>query len=293
MPRKLPPLNQLRAFEAAARHLSFRKAGDELNVTHAAISHQIKALEEYFELRLFKRTTRKIELNEIAVPLYEKTRQALDLLAEGVSQVSAPEASGALRLSVAPSFASHWLLKRLPEFHEAHPEFQIDIDMSVDLLSFDEGAVDVALRTGFGDWAGLTSHRLFDENIFAVAAPAVAKEASEFSFRNARLLTATAREGEWEGWLEAMGRSNEMSNDVIVFATQALALDGAISGLGVALADRRLIVDHLAEGRLKLLSPESYKPGRGLYLVHPEPPRTADAVSAFTKWITAEMLKDV
>lgn len=292
MTRKLPQLNQLRAFEAAARHLSFRKAGDELNVTHAAISHQIKALEEYFGLRLFRRSSRKIELNDFALPLYHKTREALDLMADGVALVNAPSDGGALRLSVAPSFASHWLLKRLPSFHRDHPDISVDIDMSVDILDFDAGKVDVALRTGFGDWGDVTALRLFDEHIFAVGAPSVCKNLADFNFANARLLTATARKGEWENWLSAVDRPDEMSDEVIVFATQALALDGAISGLGVALADRRLIADHLVEGRLNLLSPLGHKSGRGIYLVHPENPRTAPAIEAFAAWIAAEILKD-
>jgi LysR family glycine cleavage system transcriptional activator len=261
-----------------------------LNVTHAAISHQIKALEEYFGLRLFLRSSRKIELNEVAVPLYKNTREALDLLAEGVLLVSAPSSSGVLRLSVALSFASHWLLKRLPKFHAESPDCAVEIDMSVDLLDFEVGKVDVAIRTGFGDWSGTVAHRLFDEHIFAVAAPSVAKDSADFKFQNARLLTATARKGEWESWLQAVGRSDEMSSDMIVFATQALALDGAMSGLGVALADRRLIADHLSEGRLKLLSPLGHKSGRGYYLVHPENPRAPDAIAAFNRWITSEIV---
>jgi len=201
MTRRLPPLNQLRAFEAAARHLSFGKAGNELHVTHAAISHQIKALEQNLGQALFHRKTRAVELTDVAKPLYEDTRKALDLLDEAVSRFEHEKYQAALKASVAPSFASHWLLKRLSTFHEIHPDIRIEVDITANVQDLADSGYDFAIRHGDGTWRGLEVHKLFDEELCAVAAPSF-YDGEKLDIRdvlrsNIKLLTASVRSDEW------------------------------------------------------------------------------------------------
>jgi LysR family glycine cleavage system transcriptional activator len=295
MARRLPPLNQLRAFEAAARHLSFGKAGDELHVTHAAISHQIKALEQNLGQALFHRKTRSVELTNAARALYEDTRTALDLLGDAVGRFDQDKSQAPLRASVAPSFASHWLLKRLSVFHQDNPDIRIEVDITSNVQDLADSGFDFAIRHGDGTWRGLEVHKLFDEQLCAVAAPLFA-EAQEPNFMNVltsntSLLTAAVRSGEWADWLGALGVTGDVSSRLIVFPTQALALDGAITGLGVALADRRLAKDDIDAGLLVRASGYTHKSGRGFYFVHPKKPVDDKRQNRFFTWLQAELAR--
>lgn len=295
MARRLPPLNQLRAFEAAARHLSFGKAGDELHVTHAAISHQIKALEQNLGQVLFRRMTRAVELTDAAKTLYEDTRRALDILDEAVSRFEQDKDEAPLRASVAPSFASHWLLKRLSKFHQNNPDIRIEVDITSNVQDLADSGFDFAIRHGDGAWRGLEIRKLFDEELCAVASPSFA-EAQNADFMNAltsdvSLLTASVRSDEWADWLGAQGVKGDVSSRLIVFPTQALALDGAITGLGVALTDRRLAKDDVEAGRLVQVSDYIHKSGRGFYFVHPRKRVDDKRQNRFLKWLQAELAR--
>jgi len=297
MARSLPPLNQLRAFEAAARHLSFGKAGDELHVTHAAISHQIKALEQNLGQALFRRKTRAVELTDAAKALYDDTRKALDLMDEAVSRFEQDKDHAALKASFAPSFASHWLLKRLPTFHELHPDIRVEVDITANVQDVADSGFDFAIRHGDGSWRGLEVYKLFDEELCAVAAPSFA-EAQKPHFTkiltgNTKLLTASVRSDEWSDWLGAQGVKGDVSSHLIVFPTQALALDGAITGLGVALTDRRLAKDDIDAGRLVQVSDYVHQSGRGFYFVHPRKSVEDKRQKKFLTWLQAELQKQM
>jgi len=293
MARRLPPLNQLRAFEAAARHLSFGKAGDELHVTHAAISHQIKALEQNLGQVLFRRMTRAVELTDAAKALYDDTRRALDILDEAVSRFEPDKDDVPLRASVAPSFASHWLLKRLSTFHRNNPDIRIEVDITSNVQDLADSGFDFAIRHGDGTWRGLEVRKLFDEELCAVAAPSLA-ETQKLDFEdvltgNTSLLTASVRSDEWPDWLCAQGVKGGVSSRLIIFPTQALALDGAITGLGVALTDRRLAKDDMDAGRLVKVSDYIHRSGRGFYFVHPRKPVDDKRQNRFLTWLQAEL----
>lgn len=173
MTHRLPPLNALRAFEAAARHLSFNKAALELHVTQAAISHQIKALEHYLEVQLFRRLNRSLQLTEEAQVCLPKLREGFDCLAEAVEDVRAQNKRGRLTVSVAPSFAAKWLVPRLHRFAAAHPDIDMWISASMELidkqnphnmkpLDFRKGNVDVAIRFGWGKYPGFRADKLLE-----------------------------------------------------------------------------------------------------------------------------------
>ncbi len=206
-------------------------------LTHAAISHQIKSLEQNLGQVLFHRKTRSVELTDAAKALYEDTRRALDILDEAVSRFEQDKDDAPLRASVAPSFASHWLLKRLSTFHRNNPDIRIEVDITSNVQDLADSGFDFAIRHGDGTWRGLEVQKLFDEELCAVASPSFA-ETQELDFDDAltsstSLLTASVRSDEWAEWLGAQGVKGDVSSRLIVFPTQALALDGAITGLGV------------------------------------------------------------
>ena len=168
----MPSLNQLRAFEAAARHLSFSEAAEELFVTHAAVSHQVKALEDYLQTRLFDRLTRSIKLTEEAERYYQDARKALDLIEVATARFFEHRLEGVLKLSVAPSFATRWLLPRLGDFRKQYPQIEVELQPSIEVSDFGKSDLDVAIRHGKGRWAGSKSIKLFDEQLVPVASPA-------------------------------------------------------------------------------------------------------------------------
>jgi len=293
MARRIPPLNQLKAFEAAARLGSFRGAGEELNVTHSAVSHQVKALEQYFGTPLFHRKARGVQVTDAARPLCNDVQHALDLLADSTANFKGSGLSGKLRISVAPSFASRWLLKRLGGFRERFPSISMEPYIGSNVLDFRRSRVDLAIRHGSGEWRGLFAEKLFDEKLWLVGSPRVAS-----SFKNrgrtidlsqAQLLAAHGRKGEWDMWLKETHMGEIGKSDFITYSTQALALDGAISGLGVALADYRLVEDEIHGGRLTQITDHVLETGRGFYLVWPNRPVIDAKARAFRDWLLAEL----
>ena len=163
--RRLPPLNSLRSFEAAARWLSFSKAADELFVTPAAVSQQIRQLEDYLGIALFHRKTRAVSLTEEARTVLPLVTEGFDKLAEAVERLARDEASGLLTVSSAPTFAVKWLLQRLPDFSDRYPDIELRLDASLDSRDFDRDGIDIGIRLGTGDYPGLHVERVFGELI--------------------------------------------------------------------------------------------------------------------------------
>lgn len=293
MARRIPPLNQLRAFEAAARLGSFRGAGEELNVTHSAVSHQVKALEQYFGAPLFHREARGVRVTDAAEPLFNNVQRALDLLADGANEFKGKDISGLLRISVAPSFASRWLLKRLGGFKEKYPAISVEPDIASDVQDFGGRRVDLGIRHGFGNWRGLIAEKLFDEKLWLVGAPHLAagfnEDGAAANLTRTPLLTASVRKSEWDLWLnKTHGESHEYA-EYILYSTLALALDGAISGLGVTLADHRLVHDEIRQGRLMRIGDQDLETGRGFYLVWPKMATLDAKTRAFKDWLLDEL----
>ena len=299
MSRRLPPLNSLRAFEAAARHLSFTKAAGELHVTPAAISHQIKALEEYCGAVLFHRLTRSLALTETAQAALPALRQAFDKLAEAAERLTPAVDSGVLTVSVAPSFAGKWLLPRLERFREAHPGFDIRIDATDGLVSFDTDGVDIALRYGRGDYPGLVSDCLMAEAVFPVCSPSLM--IGERAIRSPADLalhtlvhvtwqTAEAEAPNWRMWLKAAGIETIDAERGPRFNMDSMAVQAAIEGQGVALANGALVAADLAAGRLVRPFPPTTDETTMFcyYVVYPETHHQDLKVRAFRDWVVAE-----
>jgi LysR family transcriptional regulator, glycine cleavage system transcriptional activator len=163
MARRLPPLNSLRAFEAGARHLSFTRAADELHVTQAAVSHQVKALEDHLGVRLFRRLTRRLALTEEGRALLPAVSEAFDRIAEAAERIGRDAGrSRTLTVSVTPSFGARWLVHRLGRFWREHPGIELRLHHSIQLVDFDRDDVDMAVRWGRGGWSGLAAEFLID-----------------------------------------------------------------------------------------------------------------------------------
>lgn len=300
MTRRLPPLNALRAFEAAARHLSFKKAAGELHITPAAISQQVRALEDHVGRPLFRRITRGLTLTEAGAAAAPLLTEGLDRMAEGAATMQDIPQSRILTVSVAPSLAAKWLVPRLDRFRAAHPDFDIRLDATNALSTFQGDGVDVALRFGGGSYRGLHAERLLTETAFPVCSPELLARGPPLEVPSdlaAQTLlhiqwameSETARN--WQMWLRAAGVDTVDPSRGPRFSHDSMAVQAAIEGHGVALAVSTLVVDDLAAGRLVRPFPPAVGEATefGYYLVHPDDKAADPRIRAFRDWIIAEM----
>jgi LysR family glycine cleavage system transcriptional activator len=256
---RLPPLNALRAFEAAARHRSFALAAAELHVTPAAVSHQVRTLEEQLEVRLFRRLPRGVVLTEAGRAMLPELAKGLDHFARAVRGAVAGETAGELRLTVIPSFAQLWLMPRLGRFLAAYPEIEITILGSSELVDLTRADVDLGIRYGTGRYPGLWSRLLFTEEAFPVCAPSLldgppALRRVEDLRRHRLLHDWNLTSGEawltWQAWLDHMGLSGVDPRRGLRLSDSVMLMEAAVRGLGVAIGRTSLAGGHLAAGRL-------------------------------------------
>lgn len=293
MARRLPPLNALRAFEAAARHLSFTRAADELNVTQAAVSHQVKTLEEQIGLPLFRRLNRGLILTDEGQTLFPAVRSALDTLAEAVERVHVRTGGGALTVSVLPSFAVKWLVPRMSRFQDRHPDIDLRITAADRLVDFARDAVDVAVRFGAGTWPGLRADFVVDEYVTPVCAPGLAAElGSPADLGRMTLLheemAPLADFPVWATWLRAAGAADVPYDKGPRFSHTHIMLQAAMDGRGVALAQWLFAADDIADGRLAAPFPLKLATGYAYYVVCLAAAADRPKIRAFREWVMAE-----
>ncbi len=302
MSRHLPPLNSLRAFEAAARHLSLKKAAEELHVTPAAVSHQVRTLEEYCGAQLFHRLARALRLTEAGQAALPLMREGFDKLAEAADAMRADERAAILTVSVAPTFGAKWLIPRLDRFHAAHPEFDVRIDATDALVNFAGDGVDVALRYGRGTYRNLRSECLMPEVSVPVCSPRLLERDPPLrrpeDLRHHTLLHVQWRTEDdaapsWRMWLRAAGVEGVDAERGPRFSVQGMALEAAIEGQGVALAGAALVGGDLRAGRLVRPFPASLSQATAFsyYLVYPEANVGDPKVMAFRDWVLAEVAR--
>ena len=303
MNRRLPPLNSLRAFEAAARHLSFKRAADELNVTPAAVSHQIRALEEYCGTQLFRRMTRALRLTDAGQAALPLLRDGFDKLADAAEAMKVEGRVGILTVSVAPSFGAKWLVPRLERFGTAHPEFDVRIDATDTLANFAGDGVDVALRYGRGTYRNMRAECLMAEVAFPVCSPRLLESGPPLrmpdDLRSHTLIHVQWKMEDdavpnWRMWLRAAGVDGVDPERGPRFSADSMAVDAAIEGQGVALAGAALVDGDLKARRLVQPFPPSITQATAFsyYLVYPEAKAGDAKVSAFRDWVTAEVERD-
>lgn len=294
--RRLPPLNALRAFEAAARHLNFSRAADELSVTPGAVSQQIQNLEDYIGAALFKRTPRGLLLTDAAQTALPALREAFDRLAEAASLLTAAVDGRRLTLTAPPSFAAKWLVPRLGRFEAAHPQVDVWLSADMDLVDFAAGDVDLAVRYGGGAYPGLEAIRLIQETVIPVMSPGLnaANPLAEPGDLTRHVLlhdgSPDADEScpDWQMWLAARGVKGVDGARGPRFNQSSLVIEAALAGRGVALAKRTLAQDDIDAGRLVAPMAITTNVGFAYYVVHPKAKARLPQVKAFVAWIQGE-----
>lgn len=254
--RSMMPLNALRAFEAAARHLSFKKAAEELSVTPAAVSHQIKALEDSLGVPMFYRLTRALQLTDAGREALPLVTQGLECLGDAVDVIKTHLDSNLLTISVSPSFGSLWLVPRLDQFRQLHPNIEIRLDGTDRLVDVAEGEADVAIRYGPGGYAGVQCDLMFGQRNTPVCSPDLlegekpVRQASDLAHHTLLHIDWKDAEASWQMWLLAAGLSDINGHRGPRFTHESMAVQAAVEGQGVALVGDRLVADHLASGQL-------------------------------------------
>lgn len=283
-------LPALGAFASAARHLSFARAGEELHLTAAAISHHVRKLEAALGVPLFQRQARGVALTAEGRRLADAANSALGELDEAIGQLSRSRRVPRLRISVLPSLASIWLVPRLARFISANPDIRVSLESERGLTRFDDGGADLGLRFGPGQWPGLIAHPLMDEQLFAAAAPTLpgVEEVREPADVARLPLIADLSPQSWPDWFRAAGVRRVRLAEMHSFSDTSDALQAAASGIGAVLARQRLAAGLLADGRLQRL-PGPVVPARfGYFLVHPSHRPPSEPASRFIGWLQQE-----
>ena len=294
--RRLPPLNALRAFEAAARHLNFSRAADELAVTPGAVSQQIQNLEDYVGVALFKRTPKGLLLTDAAQTALPALREAFDRLAEAAAMMTAAVDGRRLTVSVAPSFAAKWLMPRLGTFETAHPQVDVWLSAGMELVDFAAGEIDVAVRYGTGRYPGLEVQRLMSETVIPVASPDLlaehpldhAEDLADHILLHDGSPDADPSCPDWPMWLAARGIKGVDGARGSRFNQSSLVIEAAVAGRGVALAKRALAQADLDAGRLVAPLQIATVVDFAYYAVHPKVKGRLPQVKAFVAWLVEE-----
>ncbi|MDG4876790.1 transcriptional regulator GcvA [Mesorhizobium sp. WSM4935] len=304
MSKLLPGTRALRTFEAAARHLNFTRAADELGLTPAAVSHQIKEIEDQLDLVLFTRTSRTIRLTEAGNVLLEASVDALDLLNRAVSRArKMARGTALLKVTLDAQFATKWLMRRVDDFRRQKPGVELRFDITYDVRDFERDDVDIGIRFGTGKYLGIIAHRLFENIIIPVCSPALLasgpplKEPRDL-FNHTLAHIEWSRQGvtwpNWSMWMHAAGVDDFDDSRTLVFGSSTDATQAALDGNAVALADFAMVANDLSQGRLVRPFELGIKvaPEFAYFLVYPEASKDDARIIAFREWLLDEVAKD-
>jgi LysR family transcriptional regulator, glycine cleavage system transcriptional activator len=307
---RFPPLNALRAFEAAARHSSFKLAAKELHVTPGAVSHQVKLLEEHLGVQLFRRLTRALELTTEAHAMLPKVREGLDALQAAVERVRAREDMSSLTVVSPPNFAARWLLPRLSGFTGAHPNIELHVASRQSMVDGRENEAPVVadadtradspvamVRFGSGNYPGSKVDEVFSAVYVPVCSPRLLngdhplRKPGDLRYHTLLHDDTVIEEGarpSWNDWLQSVGVTDIDATRGPHFSDAALALDAAIEGLGVTLAIKPLLITEIEAKRLVVPFDISASTGYAYYLVTPESAVENRALASFRRWLLDE-----
>jgi LysR family transcriptional regulator, glycine cleavage system transcriptional activator len=307
MTRRLPSLSGFRVFDAVARHMSFTRAGDELCVTQGAVSRSIRGLEDELGLPLFVRLPRRLELTEEGRSLWLSTREALDTLERAVLRISSRDDARILTINVLPTFATKWLIPRLMEFNDLHPQVEVHLITSIRPVDFSSEDTDVAIRVGQIDVAtsevlapridlvmtetyeGIRAERLLADELIPVAAPDLLKRKGPIrkvaDFAKITLLHNATRKNAWPDWLKAVGNTQIDGTKGLFFGHFILALQAAINCQGVALIPRILIEDDIAARRLVVAFDRPVSSAGSYFLLCRQHHWDVPKVKVFREWL--------
>jgi LysR family glycine cleavage system transcriptional activator len=292
MPRRLPPLTALPAFEAAARHLNFSKAARELHVTHGAVSRAIRNIEDKLGVQLFDRGTRSVRLTQAGAAYASEISEALDQIAAATIAATATHSAGALNVSTSDGFAGRWLVPRLVRFHRAHTDIAVRLSTSGVLADFVRDGIDIAIRYGGGNYEGVTSEFLAEEEVFPVCSPELLQ--GEHPLRLPRDLKhhTLIHDGfpiQWAMWLRSAGLDDMDPDGGVRFDSATFAVAAAVHGKGVVLGRSTLVAADLAAGRLVRPFDLALKSKSKYYVVYLDGALRQRKVKAFRDWLFEEM----
>jgi LysR family transcriptional regulator, glycine cleavage system transcriptional activator len=295
MPRRLPPLNALKSFEAAARHESFTRAAEELHVTQGAVSQQVKALEAELGFKLFERERQRLKITEAGRDYLMVIRDALDRIAHGTERLMQRQSAGALTVSTSPDFAAKWLVHRLARFAEAHPGIDLRISATMHHVDFAREDVDLAVRHGDGNWPGLDVARLCSEQLFAICSPKLLAGRNRLQQPADVLkwpLLHLDDHKAWQRWLALAGVTAPETLQGPVLNRASMVIDAAIDGQGIALARTALAAWDLVSRRIVRPFDLTWRLANTYWIVGPKATAKVAKISRFRDWLLAEAADD-
>jgi len=291
-----PPWQNLRAFEVSARLLSFTKAAIELNLTPAAISHQIRSLESRLGVPLFERDNNKLSLTAKGEAYVRTVRDALDMISVATDFLRGLKDDERLRISVLPIFATRWLIPRLPIFKSIHPEISVHVSTAYRLVDFLHEDIDAGVRYGSGDWPGLKSWYLFGEEVVPVCSrrlwDKMGRITTPSGLDRITLVHSANTTEYWRLWLTAVGADGVESSGGITYDNCLLALEAARAGLGMAMVNRTYLADEIDRGDMIAPFEVTLPRGLGCYFVCAEQRAEAPGITAFRNWLIATCAAD-
>lgn len=291
MSSPIPPLNPLRTFEVAARLCSLTLAADELNVSQVAVSRQVKALEDYFGVTLFRRMHRGVELTEEGRQLYEGVTGAFQDIANASRRISRRGRRDILAIQSYTTFSQRWLIPRLTHFHDTYPRIEVRLSSSTAPVDFEAQNLDAAIRAGKGNWPELHSEKLLDIELIPICSPDYQREHRLQKFEDlsrVRLLHSMARPTDWAAWIKRVGASVD-SEPGIRFESSALAYEAASLDGGVAIAVKLFVQRQLQNGSLVSPFTEACYSGEGYFLTWPRKVQPSPTLIKFLGWIREQI----
>jgi LysR family glycine cleavage system transcriptional activator len=295
MPRQLPPLNALKAFEAAARSESFTRAAEELCVTQGAVSHQVKLLEATLGIKLFNRERQRLVITDAGREYLNVVRDALDRIAAGTERIVQRQNAGVLTVSTSPDFAAKWLVYRLGRFAEAYPGIDLRISATMHHIDFAREDVDVAVRHGDGNWGGLDAVRLCTEELFPVCSPKLMSGRNRIARPSDLLKFPLLHLDDWKAWskwFDSAGVADVKLSRGLALNRASMLIDAAVDGQGVALARTTLAAWDLINGRLAKPFDLGLRLSNTYWIVCPKATSSMPKIATFRDWLLAEAADD-
>ncbi|HWD34363.1 MAG TPA: LysR substrate-binding domain-containing protein [Pseudomonas sp.] len=291
MRRKIPSTAALVCFEAAARHESFTKASQELSLTQGAVCRQIAGLEEFLNVELFRRSRRGVKLTEAGLSYSRRVATQLDAVERDTLSVMGQQGANVIELAVVPTFGTQWLLPRLKDFQQRHPEVTVNLTNRTRPFLFADTPFDAAIYFGDADWSGTHSHRLMSENPVPVCSPSVLGGAGQLDaaqIAQLPLLQQTTRPYAWRQWFNSLDMNIARDMTGPRYELFSMLAQAAMHEMGVALIPPFLIQRELAEGRLVVANRHGLSSIKAYYLMIPERKVESASLRAFRDWLVAE-----
>ena len=289
MRRFLPSITALQFFESSARHLSFTKASEELNVTQSAVSRQVRNLEDFLGKPLFLRVKKRLVLTPAGAAYAQKIKRLLDQAEEATIELMARKGgNGALNVAVHPTFGSRWLVPRLSDFIKENSGIQVNLSTHLETIDLEQDNFDVAILYGNGDWPGTVSERLMGESILPVCAPELLEDLPSPSAKDLMdltLLQHTTRPSAWTDWFKAAGIDQDGSLSGPRFEQIYMVIQAAIAGLGVAILPSFLVQDEVESGKLVVPVDLAVPSEQAYFLIYPEQRAEEWAIQQFCNWV--------